>query len=342
MNNTDRPGDANDNGLAFAAVSLCANTLQGNSPEWHELAAWRAGTLPEPRASEVLSHVANDPDCFQQWLDIAEAQTWAEEEALNSATPSLQESMAASQVSDADTLAAHPADSNRSTSNAPSLMSKALDSLRSLFQQPLPVYGGAIAAVMLAVLLAPLLQTGNGLSLQQQLDRSMDTYIGSGQGYLGAPPPPRNTRTLGGLLDDLTTSNVERMHFQFGMHQFNEQLQGSASAPLSISTEWQTLLATLPRESIDCSTAADTEHCASVAPEFKQLGQWSLMNVAACQTLSAQGQAVAGDDYWSTQYTVYEQMRTLPSVTQSQLFGSLLPALPQPEPESLCSMSQLL
>lgn len=336
MSETDHQGDTDDNRLAYAAVSLCANAPQGDSPEWHELAAWRAGTLPEPRAGEVLSHVANDPACFQQWLDIAEAEAWAAEEALTVANQSSSESAAASQTIDTGNTAFAPTDAARPSKNTLSLMNKVRDSLRSLFQQPLPVYGGAFAAVMLAVLLAPLLQTGNGLSLQQQLDRSMDTYIESGQGYIGTPPPSRNTRTLGGLFDDLSTRDIEQLHFQFGMHQFNEHLQQSASAQLSMSTEWQSLLANLPTESIDCSAAEDTEHCTSVAPEFQQLGQWSLMNAAACQTHSAQNQAKQVEDYWPAQYTVYEQIRVLPSLTRSQVFGPLLPELPQSTPESLC------
>ncbi len=336
MSDTDHQGDTDDNRLALAAVSLCANAPQGDSPEWHELAAWRAGTLPEPRASEVLSHVANDPACFQQWLDIAEAEAWAAEEALTAANQSSSDTAATSHASDTGNTAFAPTDRARPSTNAPSLMNKALDSIRSLFQQPMPVYGAAFAAVMLAVLLAPLLQTGNGLSLQQQLDRSMDTYIESGQGYIGTPPPSRNTRKLGGLFEDLSTSDIEQLNFQFGMHQFNEHLQQSDSAQSSMSTQWQSLLANLPNESVDCSTAVDTEHCTSVAPYFQQLGQWSLMNAAACQTHSAQDHATQVDDYWLAQYTIYEQMRVLPSLTRSQVFGPLLAELPQSTPESLC------
>ena len=338
MSNTDHHSDANDNGLAYAAVSLCANTPQGHAPHWHELAAWRAGNLPEPRATEVLSHVANDPACFQQWLDIAEAESWAEEEALTDVSQSLTESAAVNQASDAGTMVSSSTDRTRSTTDTPSLTSKVLDSLRSLFQQPLPVYGGAFAAVMLAVLLAPLLNTGNALSLQEQLDRSMDTYIESGQGYLGTPPPARSTRALGGLFDDLSTSDVERLQFQFGMRQFNQQLQQSSAVQISTNTEWQSWLAALPENSIDCSTAADAAHCSSVAVDLQQLGQWSLMNVAACQTLSAQGQTVPSEDYWSAQYTLYTQMSNLPSATQSQVFGPLLPELSQPTPGELCTI----
>ena len=342
MSNTEQTDDADDNRLAFAAVSVFGNTPKGEAPQWHELAAWRAGILPDARAGEVLSYVANDPACFQQWLDIAEAEAWAQEEALT--VPDMpenvpeNESTIADNISDDDATSSPPADRNRTSSDTVSLTSKVIDSLRSLLQQPLPVYGGAFAAVMVAVLLVPLLQTGDGQSLQQQLDRSMDTYIESSQGYLGNPPLSRNTRSLSGLFDDLSTSDVERLQFQFGMHQFNQQLQQSPAAQVSMNDDWQALLAALPEESVDCDTATDAAHCGAVATDFQQLGQWSLMNAAACQTSSIQGQAAPDEDYWSAQYELYDQLRVLPSFARSQIFSSLLPDLQQPEPGSLCAI----
>ncbi|MDB3935261.1 hypothetical protein N9383_00900 [Granulosicoccus sp.] len=342
MSNTEQPDHTDDNRLAFAAVSLCGNTPKGNAPQWHELAAWREGNLPDARAREVLSHIANDPTCFQQWLDIAEAETWSQEEALTDIdvpedVPEI-ESTIASNVSDKDAMSSPAADRNRTITDTPSLTSKVIDSLRSVFQQPLPVYGGAFAAVMLAVLLVPMLQTGDGLSLQQQLDRSMDTYIESSQGYLGNPPPARNTRALSGLFDDLSTSDVERLQFKFGMHQFNQQLQQLPAAQVSTSDSWRAWLAALPEEPVDCDTATDAEHCSTVAMDFQQLGQWSLMNAAACQTSSVQGQAASDEDYWSAQYALYDQMRALPSVNRSQIFSSLLPELQQTDAGSLCAI----
>ena len=342
MSNTDQTDDADDNRLAFAAVSLFGNTPKGKAPQWHELAAWRAGILPDARAGEVLSYVANDPACFQQWLDIAEAEAWAQEEALTDIhmrgnLPEI-ESTIADNVSENNAMGSSPAERNRTITDTSSLKSKVIDLLRSLFQQPLPVYGGAFAAVMAAVLLVPLLQTGDGLSLQQQLDRSMDTYIESSQGYLGNPPLPRRTRALSGLFDELNTSDVERLQFQFGMHQFNQQLQQLPAAQVSMNDDWQAWLAALPEESVDCDTATDAAHCGAVATDFQQLGQWSLMNAAACQTSSIQGQAAADGDYWSAQYALYDRMRALPSVSRSQIFSSLLPELQQPEPGSLCAI----
>ena len=358
MSNTEDSDHTDDNRLAFAAVSLCGNTPKGNAPQWHELAAWREGNLPDARAREVLSYVANDPACFQQWLDIAEAETWSQEEALTGidmpedvpgdVPEGVQEDMQgdvaeiestiASNVSDKEAMSSPAANRNRTITDTPSLTSRLMGSLRSVFQQPLPVYGGAFAAVMLAVLLVPMLQTGDGLSLQQQLDRSMDTYIESSQGYLGNPPPARNTRALSGLFDDLSISEVERLQFKFGMYQFNQQLQQLPAAQASTSDSWRAWLAALPEEPVDCNTATDAEHCNTVAMDFQLLGQWSLMNAAACQTSSVQGQTASEEDYWSAQYALYDQMRALPSVNRSQIFSPLLPELQQPDAGSLCAI----
>ena len=334
--------DNDDNRLAFAAVGLLGNMPKGKAPQWHELAAWRAGNLPDARAIEVLSHVANDPTCFQQWLDIAEAEAWTQEEAqADSDLPkgfSKSGSTFGDNVSNSDAKGSRFADRNRTITDTTSITGKVIDSLRSIFQQPLPVYGGAFATVVMVVLLVPLLQTGDGQSLQQQLNRSLDTYIESSQGYLGNPPLPRNTRSLRGLFDDISTSDVERLQFQFGMHKFNQQLMQSSAAQGSMSDDWQAWLAVLPEKSVDCDTATDTAHCDAAATDFQQLGQWSLMNAAACRTSSSQGHAALDEDYWSAQYALYDRIRDLPSVARSQLFSPLLPVLQKRDPESLCEI----
>ena len=338
MTDTEHPSDASDNRFAFAAVSLCGNTPKGSAPQWHEVAAFRAGTLPEDRASEVLSHIANDPACFQQWLDIAEAEAWAEEEALTDIDLPAEEPLISGQPGGAGNVALPAADRNHEVTGTPSFASKVSDTLHSLFKQPLPVYGGAFAAVVLAVLLAPLLPTGSGPSLQQQLDRSMDTYIETGQGYLGAPPPPRNTRSMSGLFDELSNSDVERLHFRYGMYQFNQNLKQAPAAQAPMNPEWQTWLAELPDAAVDCNTTADATHCDSTATDYQQLGQWSLMNAAACNILSTPEQAALSEDYWPEQYELYEQFRALPSVTQSQIFSPLIPELQQPAPATMCAI----
>jgi len=319
-----------DNTLAYAAITLCANPLQGAPPQWQELVAWRNGTLDNTRSAEVLSHVANNPACFQQWLDVAEAQSWVAEESRLAIEADAAEPIG---TSERKTFASSP----YSTSNAPGVTSgpaRFIQALRSFFQQPLPVYGGAFAAVIVAVLVAPLLRTGDGLSLQQQLDRSTDAFISEGAGFAGSPPAGRNTRSLAGLFDELSINDVERLHVLTGQQHFLDKLQLASGAP--VADAWQDWFAELPSEGADCAAATDSTHCLDVADELQMLGQWSLMNAAAC---SLRDMNIPASDFWSEQYEIYDTIRALPGVMQSQEFAAVLPALDPRTQDALCAIA---
>ncbi|MFK7861768.1 MAG: hypothetical protein AB8B64_23330 [Granulosicoccus sp.] len=318
-----------ENVIAYTAITLCGNPPVGAAPQWHELTAWREGTLSTQRSAEVLSHVANDPVYFQQWLDIAEAESFVAEEA---------HSQNASRVNDARTTQAAQSEAHQS-SPASKLLSKFVRSFRGLFQQPLPVYGGAFAAVILAVVVAPMLRTGPVLSLQQQLTQSTDAYIEAGNGLTGQPPVARAIRSLGGLFDDLSVSEVEQIHLQTGQKRFYEQLLSATGSQQLVSSAWQEWLEELSATAVDCTQAADPEHCLAVADDFQLLGQWSLMNSAACDTLTTDGSDVMEPDFWTEQYVMYENLQSLPGVAQSARFASLLPSLGTQAPESLCTIA---
>ena len=244
-NNTD---SKDDNALAYAGVSLFANESRGEVPQWHELSAWRNGLLPEDRSAEVLSHVANDPDYFQQWLDIVEAEHWIEEQSsvdTVSQAPELSvQSQAASSSKQSDT-----------TTSLGNTLNSAVRWFRSLFDQPLTVYGGALAAIMLAVLIVPLMRESEVLTLQQQVDRSLDTYIDTQAGLPTSTPAGRSTRNLGGLVDDLSPADVARQHFQYGLH-LAAQTIGTDDSAL-----WQAWSEDLQTTPLDCDAASDTGDC---------------------------------------------------------------------------------
>jgi len=353
LNHTDPDNPTDENVVAYAAVTLCGNSSKGSAPQWEELCAWREGVLDSKRSAEVLSHVANDPACFQQWLDIAEAERWVEEEA-----------QFAEQSRSASTLTSYasklsPSSSPVSTSTADrspeakSLLVRGVQALRNLFQQPLPVYGGAFVAAALAVLIVPLLRTADELSLQQQLARSTDAYMSlqqqlarstdayimAGNGITGAPPIGRSTRSLAGLFDDLSVNDVEQLHVQTGQRLFLEKLQSAQEAEQPVADAWQDWLAGLPAESVDCTRAIDPSHCEKVAEDFQLLGQWSLMNAAACNTLNNQGVKILQTDFWPEQYAIYETIRSLQTLTASSLFAAQLPAMEPPAPEALCAIT---
>ena len=323
------PDKQTDNALAYAAVSLLGNATQGSKPEWHELSAWRAGTLSAERSAQVLSHVANDPDYFQQWLDMVEAEQWVEEESA-----ALQLSEAASTQSTVDTDrtgAAQP--TNGSESGFATVLSSAKGFLLSLFQQPLPVYGGAMAAIMLAVLIAPLMRQSNTLTLQQQLDRSLDSYVDTHASLPTAVPIARNTRALDGLFDELSNTEIERQYFQQGLRKSAVTLGANGNS------EWQDWLTNLNADSVDCGNAIDSAHCENVADDIDTLGQWTLLGYAACQ----QGVQRSSDDFWSEQYALYERFSQQTTSAGSELFAPLLNPLDTQTPEALCAnINQLL
>ncbi len=335
MNNQPSDDNPEDNALAYAAISLCGNQTRGSAPQWHELAAWHKGTLEPARTAEVLSHVANDPDCFQQWLDLVEAESWIDEESLSESTLSNTAIDAASQTTE------HSSTSSRrlGAASATSVFSKVRTLLAGIFQQPLPVYGGAFAAVMLAVLVAPLLNTGQALTLQQQMDRSLDTYIDSGIALGGSPPVERSTRNLGGLFDELSVNDVERRYIQSGMLQFSQRLNNESTNGQPTSDQWTNLLDEIPGDSVDCNQAIDATHCINVADEFTLLGQWALMNAAACHTLLSEDSQVVSAGFWSEQYKLYQSLIEQPGIAQSQVLSQQLTKLPVQSPQALCTMA---
>ncbi|MFK8079447.1 MAG: hypothetical protein AB8B97_04115 [Granulosicoccus sp.] len=347
MSITDPDNLSEENVVAYAAVTLCGNTSRGAAPQWEELSAWSLGTLDSNRSAEVLSHVANDPICFQQWLDIAEAQSWVEEEArMNS------ESETTGTTSTLDTSgplseSAHPQNQSRGASRSNSPISNALAVLKGFFQLPLPspggsgvaVYGGAFAAVCLAVLIVPLMRTGETLSVQQQLDRSTDAYIVAGNSFTGAPPIVRRTRSLTGLFDDLSISDVEQRHLQSGQKVVFDKLQSAQRTEQPLADAWQEWLAELPAGKVDCDEAIDSAHCTRVANDFQLLGQWSLLNATACDTLVESGGQNLPTDFWQEQYIIYNTIRSSQSLSQSTRFAAIMPPVQHPTPRTLCSIA---
>ncbi len=314
MNETD-----NDNAIAYAGVSLFGNKAEGPPPQWHELSAWRSGTLPKERATQILSHVANDPEHFQHLLDLVEAEQWSAEEAA---------------CAQADTVI----DSNPSKASPSFSTDRLRQWIGSIFNQPLPVYGGAVAAVLLAVLVAPMMQRADS-QLQQQLDNNLDLYRSSDLGLPGQPPMARRTRQLSGLFESLSAVEVEQAHFQHGMRLSAEALGSEAVSP------WLAWTTDLPDEALNCKTASEIEQCKASRDDLTALGQWTLLAYTACQTrtqTSNQTAIVDADVFWQAQLSLYEQLRQRPQLTQSTLFSPLLDTPLASGSESLCERAQAL
>ena len=66
--------------LASLGVALGHKQPLGTKPDLLEIDQWSRGKISQDRASEVLSHVANDPECFSHWRSLREAQDWLDNE----------------------------------------------------------------------------------------------------------------------------------------------------------------------------------------------------------------------------------------------------------------------
>ena len=318
-----------ENALSYAAIVLFRNHAHGPAPQWHELAALHAGSLQPPRSDEVLSHVANDPDYFQQWLDLSEAEFWVEDE-MN-ATHELKKSASDSPIKATDSTAL-PSQHNAYSSAIFSQVS----SLRTLFNKPLPVYGGAFAAMLLAVLIIPLLQNSAAHSLQQRVNRSMDSYIQTNGRLAGDAPTVRTTRNMSDLFDEISVSDVERQYVQNGMRSFGEQLHPAETEDHTTDNTWIPFLSELEAAAPDCDIAIEQMHCIEVADNFRLLGQWTMLNTAACQSIESGNRIILNTDFWSVQYALYDELRVLPDISSSMIFAPRLTALTEKTPTVLC------
>ncbi len=308
--------DHNDNALAYAAISLLGNEPMGAQPQWHEISAWRDGTLSAERSAQVLSYIANHPDVFQQWLDMVEAEQWiAEEQSTASADYDLSHTDATAKQANSG------------------LLQSIKDWLAPVFNQPMQVYGGALAAIFMAVLIVPLLQKDQ-LDLQQQLNAGLDSYLLM-DAELPAPPVRRSTRSLGNLFDDLSTADVERQQFQFG-------LRRSALALGSETTDrWSSWVNELPSELVDCTRAIENELCVAGASDISAMGQWTLLNYAACEAGVASSTS-SGKQYFQQQTALFDLLRKQPGLTQSTLFSPMLGKLETSTPQALCQRVLLM
>lgn len=323
-----------ENALAYTGVSLLGNEAKGEPPEWHELQAWRAGTVGAERAAQILSYVANHPDYFQQWLDLVEAEQWAADEAI--ATDEAQHT-------------AHAPPSNPTSNDEPakpgypdrqgSPLDRALETLtqwaRTLYQQP--VYGGALTALLLAVLVVPVMLQTEQASLQQQMDRSLDTYIENTALLPGTVPPARNSRNLGGLFDELSITDVERQSFQFGLYTAANAFTSPATA------SWQAWLAELPDGPVDCNSALDSAHCQMAISDHALLGQWAFLTYAVCQNANLQtNNSTDAELNLAQMANLYKQLIASDAMQSSRLFAEQRPSPENVSPEALCDVANQL
>lgn len=301
----------NDNELAYSAITLFRNQPEGPAPDWQEIADWRADKLTADRAQQVLSHVANDPECFQQWIDLCEATEFLATEDIV-----VQESSHDSNVE------GERHSTTRPTHSPTSFVDKLQAWLSTLFSQPLPVYGAAFGGILLAVLLAPLLRFSEQNSLEAAINRNLALYQSDAAAGITSAPLIRDTRSLGGLIGKPSDAEVERYWFRKGLLDESENLVANDNA------SWADWRSSLQTDTLDCAVTENPERCTTIAEDLQLTGRWTILAYHACENYSENNQP----EFWTMQYDIYEllnkQLSREPSVVMAPVLAQYKPATP--------------
>jgi len=316
MNSSDH---LSDNEVAFAAINLFSKAPVGPEPDWTEVEDWHAGTLDATRAEEVLSHVANNAEVFQMWRDICEAEQWLAESPLEDAS-SAEQSAVAQQSTTSGSANPAPYD----------LVGWIRKGFKAISEHQLPAIGGAVTATLLAVLIVPKLISNTPGSAGDMIGESLAQYSA-----MGAPLPqtvmvPRQTRSLAGVLGDISEDDVMKHQLSFGLQ------QGYSALNIPNADDFAPWFASLPTETIDCTLAASEDNCAQVSGDMAYLGQWALVNHFACRS----GIKLPAD-FLERQSTSLTKLTEMPTINQNARLKSVLPQSGATV-DSLCSVSDEL
>jgi len=286
MTNTD---NLSDNEVAFASLQLFGNKPHGTAPDWQEIFDWHSGLLDDARAREVLSHVANNPECFQQWQDICEAEQYAEQASTESAQDTTHSPTSAGR----DTASRDATRDHRKNSERPApwdLVGRLRQLTRTLGSKPLPALGGAVAATLLAILVVPKIMSPVNNNVDDMLGASFAQYRAMGVPLPQTAPPARTTRSMAGVLGDIGNDDIDALHVQYGLRSAFEELQTSDAVA------WRPWLESLPDTRVDCTLAENTERCENNANHLELFGKWTLLNTLACQNA-----ALIPAEFWHQQ-----------------------------------------
>ncbi len=300
MNSSDR---LTDNEIAFAAMNLFANKPKGPEPDWQEIHDWHMELLDEARSEEVLSHVANNPDVFQKWRDICEAAEFLEQNPLEN-----------EQTSNTDAHSSSK-DNSKATSANPApwdLAGWLGKGMKSIIGKPLPAIGGAVAATFLAVMIVPKLLTSPAANPGDMINASLSQYSALGAPLPQTALPARSTRSLAGVLGDLTKEDIERHQINHGLRTAFDAINGEQVVDnLNSWLPWQE---SLPESAVDCTLATDQQHCTQISADMKTLGQWALLNHLACESNTS-----VSSEFVQQQSNTFSAIKKLKSLETSQL-----------------------
>ncbi len=260
---------------ALAALYAFKNKPSGEKPSLQEVDAWRLGKLPEKRAAEVLSYIANDPDYYEQWRDLQEAEQWLVDDAL-----------------------ADDALSVDSLDQPAPLIKRFSDWLASLIV--MPVTRVSLAFALVAIVVTPLLLP-TGATTGVLLETAYGLYGDASPNF--AAPNVFKTKGLDNLLGDaVARDDREQYHLKIGFRRFIEKMRWSNDK------SWDAWLDTLPKKTLKCDKAPSVEKCENSTLYYVNLGQWSLLTFNACQAGQQGDGGSSDDDFWQNQSDAAKQL----------------------------------
>ena len=285
---------------ALAASKLSKGETRGERPSLVEIEQWRLGGLLQERADEVLSYVAHDEQCFGQWQDLCAEQRWLDQEERQ------------------EPLQDQPAAASEPVVTQEHWLSGAVARISRGIK---PVWGGAIAAGLLALLLVPaMFRPADDNVAQAYLQQ-----LSSAEKLMGAEFPPvlaRQTKSVQPL-DDLANNPEQR--------QFRQGLAAAASRVSDITDErWQAWRTSLPAP-VSCDGQRDGD-CSAQAVQNQALGSWSLVTALACQNNATSA------DFWPSQANSLTELLSVELPQGHFLARRLQQPLPTAKP-SLCQLA---
>lgn len=288
-----------DSAAAYIALDVMRNPPVGPKPDWAELQAYREGELDETRRAEVLSHIANDADVHQQWLDLSEADHWL-------ANPQNQ------------------TEQNRVAE--PSSSGGLLARFAAWFTPVRTTLAGVGAMALAAIAIIPSLLQQTALTAPAQFDLSAERYLAIATVRPEAPRV-RPTRSVG-LVGPLTNHQIEKSYVLVG---FRSVVQKTAKPE---SASWSIWLDNTPGDFPDCSTATDAAYCSEIAEDAQMLGQWSMLTWFVC---NQEITLPAGDSFWKSQSALWKTLRTTHGFAESSEFAKELTTLDGTGSIELCA-----
>ena len=298
----------NDAHNAYIALDLLRNPTQGKSPDWTELQAYREGGLSEQRRTEVVSHIANDPEVHQQWLDLAEAESWL-------ANPQNQA------AADSAAMGSVSTDSSSMTLR---------ERIGSWFSPGRTALAGVGAMAIAAIAIVPSLVQQTALNTASQFDFSAERYAALAASGTSTAPRVRPTRNIGSV-GPLENDQVEKTYVLVGLRSVVQNTVKPETA------DWGVWLDNTPGDYPDCTKATDTDYCGAVAEDAQMLGQWTMLTWFGCQQ---QASFPAGDDFWKSQSALWEALRSGGSFSASSGFAKEMTPLGGSGVEGLCERAE--